>query len=91
MSWRNGGFDTIMIFTVTIENREDFAVKDIDIACAIIFKSRTRIGVTANTVYDTVPAHGRLIVTELNMGSGITIDFNQADRAFCKLGAISRA
>ena len=91
MNWRKGGFGAVMILTVTIENKEDFAVKDIDIACELSAKSGTTIGVAANTIYDTVPAQERLTVRELNMGSGVTIDFNQADRAFCKLGAMSRA
>ncbi len=91
MTWRKGGFDTVMIVTLTIENKEDFGVKDIDIVCELTARSGTPIGITASTIYDVVSPHGRLTVRDLNMGSGVTIDFNQADRAFCKLGAMSRA
>ncbi len=80
-----------MIVTITIDNKEDFGVKDIDIVCELTAKSGTPVGITANTVYDTVSPHGRLTVRDLNMGSGVTIDFNQADRAFCKLGGMSPA
>jgi hypothetical protein len=90
-SWRKGGFDTVMIASFTIQNKNDFAIKDIDVVCELSARSGTVIGYTAKTIYDTVPAHGRKTFRELNMGSGVSFDFGQAESAFCKIGAMSRS
>jgi len=89
-SWRKGGFNTVMIATFTIANGNDFAIKDLYVACELSARSGTTIGVTAVTIYDTVPARGRKTFREINMGSGITLDFNQAASASCKLGPFKR-
>jgi len=89
-SWRKGGFGTVILGTFTIENRNDFAIKDIDVVCQLTGQSGTVVGYTASTIYETVAAHSHKTVRELNMGSGVSVDFNQAAAAYCKLGAMSR-
>jgi hypothetical protein len=74
-----------------IHNGESFAVKDIDVVCELTAKSGTPIGYTGNTLFQTVPAHGRLVVREFNMGSGISLDPSQTASAYCKIGKMSRS
>ena len=88
--WRKGGFGTVMIATLTIENPNAFRIKDIDVACELTAKSGTAISYTAATIYDVIPARARRIIRELNMGSGFTTDFNQVEAASCKLSRFSR-
>jgi len=88
--WRKGGFGTVMIATLTIENLNAFPVKDIAVACQLTARSGTAIGYTAATIYDVVPARAKKIFRELNMGSGVSADFNQAEAASCKLGGYSQ-
>jgi hypothetical protein len=88
-SWYKGGFGTVIASFAT-ENSNDYAIKYIDVVCQLTAPSGTAIGYTATTIYDRVPAHGRKIVREINMGSGVTADFNQAAGATCKLGKFSR-
>lgn len=89
--WRKGGFGTVMIATFTISNENDFAIKDLYVACELTAPSGTKIGYAAATLYERVPAHGRKTVREVNMGSGISRDFNQAATASCKLGPFDKA
>jgi len=90
LRWRMGGFGTVMIASFVLQNGEAFAVKDIDIVCELSAKSGTPIGYAANTVFQKVPAYGRLAVREFNMGSGVALDRSQADAAYCKVGKMSR-
>jgi hypothetical protein len=89
-SWRKGGFGTVMIGTFTIANENEFAVKDIPVACKLTAPSGTVLGVAAATIYERFAPHSRKTISELNMGSPIAIDFSQAAGASCELGPFGR-
>ena len=89
-SWYKDGFGTVMIAKFTIANDNDFPIKDISVACALSARSGTTIGLAATTIYDKVPAHGRRVFREVNMGFPLSVDFGQATSAACKLGKFSR-
>jgi hypothetical protein len=88
--WRKGGFGTVVVATFWIKNNEAFPVKDVDVACELFGKSGTVLGAVASTIYQTIPPHSQRVIRDLNMGSGVVLDMNQAASANCKIGAMSR-
>jgi len=67
-SWKKGGFDSIMLVNLTIENPTEYSVKDVSITCTHYAPSGTEIDSNSRTVYEVVPAKGRKSIREFNMG-----------------------
>ena len=67
-SWKKGGFDSIMLVNLTIENPTEYSVKDVSITCTHYAPSGTEIDSNSRTVYEVVPAKGRKAIREFNMG-----------------------
>jgi hypothetical protein len=88
--WSKGGFGAVMIARFTIANDNDFPIKDIAVACTLSARSGTTIGMAATTIYDKLPAHGRRVFREVNMGFPLSVDFGQAANASCELGKFAR-
>lgn len=80
-SWKLGGFKNVGIVSVTIANGNNFAVKDVGIACEFSGKSGTVLTTAAGRIYDTLRAKGKQTFKEVNMG---LID-NQSARASCRV------
>lgn len=68
MSWSRGGFNSVMLADFSIENRNDFDVKDIEITCTHSAKSGTVIGKSSKTIYEIFPARNFSSVNRFNMG-----------------------
>lgn len=68
MSWKKGGFDSVMLADFSVENRNDFDVKDIEITCTHSAKSGTTIGKSSRTIYEIFPAKNFTAVNHFNMG-----------------------
>src|SRR5436190_1406651 len=54
--WKKGGFDSVMIASFTIQNNNEYAVKDIDVGCRLLANSGTEIDSARQTIYERVPA-----------------------------------
>src|SRR4030095_6998794 len=81
LSWGKGGFDNVMMSTVTIENKGKRLVKDIEITCTHSAKSGTVIDRNRKTIYETFPAGGTRTIRDFNMG----FIHSQATRSSCEI------
>jgi hypothetical protein len=68
MTWSLAGFKNVGMVNVTIENGNDFAVKDVGIRCYFNGKSGTQLSSNNHTIFDTIPAKGRKAFKEVNVG-----------------------
>jgi hypothetical protein len=68
MTWSLSGFKNVGIVNVTIENSNDFAVKDVGIRCYFSGKSGTQLTTTSHTIFDTIPAKTKKAFEEVNVG-----------------------
>ena len=66
--WSKSGFDNVMMADFTIINPSDYTIKDIEITCTHYAKSGTKIDSNTRTIYDVVPAKGKKIFKDFNMG-----------------------
>jgi hypothetical protein len=85
-TWKIGGFGSIGIVTVTIENGNDFAVKDIGIRCTFDGKSGTQLSAASHTIFDTIKAKSRQTFREVNIG----FINSQSARAGCSVETARR-
>jgi hypothetical protein len=67
-SWTRGGFGVVGSATVTIDNGNDFPVKDIDARCDFSGKSGTELSTSRRTIFDTIPAKAKRTFKDVNMG-----------------------
>lgn len=86
-SWKAGGFGSVGMVTLTIQNGNDFAVKDIGIVCNFSGKSGTELTARANVIWDTIPAKAKKTFKDFNIG---LID-SQSARARCQVLSAMRA
>jgi hypothetical protein len=68
MTWNLGGFRNVGIVNVTIENGNDFAVKDIGIRCHFNGKSGTELSANDHKIFDTIPAKAKRTFKDVNVG-----------------------
>ena len=66
--WSKSGFDNVMMADFTIINPSNYKIKDIEITCTHYAKSGTKIDSNKRTIYDVVPAKGKKIFKDFNMG-----------------------
>lgn len=85
-SWTIGGFGTVGSATVTIDNGNDFPVKDIDVRCEFSGKSGTQLSTSQRTIFDTIPAKAKRTFKEVNMGFIHT----QSAKANCRVETAKR-
>jgi len=68
MTWSLSGFKNVGIVNVTIENSNDFAVKDVGIRCYFSGKSGTQLSANSHTIFDTIPPKSKKAFKEVNVG-----------------------
>jgi|WetSurMetagenome_2_1015567.scaffolds.fasta_scaffold00682_12 hypothetical protein len=66
--WGKTGFDSVMEATFSIDNQSKYTIKDITIKCTHLAKSGTAIDSNSRTIYDTVNARSRKVISKFNMG-----------------------
>ncbi len=85
-SWRRGGLGSNALFTFTLRNANDYAVKDIEISCAFTRRDGSHLTDRKRIIPDTVNMKSRKTFARLHVGF---VNIN-ANRARCSLIAASR-
>jgi hypothetical protein len=73
-SWKIGGFGVVGSATVTIDNANDFPVKNVDVRCEFSGKSGTELSASQNTIFDTIAAK-----TKRTFKYGLSVDESHID------------
>ncbi len=81
LSWHKGGFDNVMLVTVTFQNSGPVAVKDIELTCFHSAKSGTQIDSNKRVLFDVIAAKKTKTVRDFNMG----LIHTQAERTNCRI------
>jgi hypothetical protein len=84
-SWRRGGLGSKALVTFTLRNGNDYAVKDIEIACSFARRDGSHLTDRTRVIHDTVNMKSRKTFARLHVGF---VNIN-ADRAKCSLVAAS--
>jgi hypothetical protein len=85
-SWRRGGLGSNALVTLTLRNRNEYAVRDIEIACAFCRRDGSHLTDRSRTIHDTVNMKSRKTFARMHIGF---ININ-ANKAKCALVAASR-
>src|SRR6516164_3069078 len=86
-TWRRGGLGSNAVVTLTLRNENDYAVKDIDIACACSSSDGTHLTDRKRVIPDTVNMKSRKTFAHFHIGF-VNI---YANKAKCAPVAASRA
>src|SRR5450631_4039848 len=78
-SWRRGGLGSKALVTLTLRNGNEYAVKDIEIACAFLRRDGSHLTDRRRVVHDTVSMKSRKSFARLHVGF---VNVN-ADKAKC--------
>jgi hypothetical protein len=85
-SWRRGGLGSKALITFTLRNANDYAVKDIEIACAFARRDGSHLTDRKRLLGEAVEMKSRKTFTRVHVGF---VNVN-ADRARCALVAANR-
>lgn len=85
-SWRRGGLGSKALVTLTLRNGNDYAVRDIEIACTFARRDGKHLTDRRRVIRDTIGARGRKIYAGMLVGF---VNIN-ANKAKCLLVAASR-
>jgi hypothetical protein len=85
-SWRRGGLGSKALVTFTLRNGNDFAVKDVEIACAFTRRDGSHLTDRKRTVPDILTMKSQRIFARMHVGF-VNV---HADKAKCSLLAASR-
>jgi hypothetical protein len=85
-SWRRGGLGSNAQVTLTLRNRNDYAVRDIEIACAFSRRDGSHLTDRSRTIHDTIDMKSRKTFARMHVGF---VNIN-ANKAKCALVAASR-
>jgi len=85
-SWRRGGLGSKALVTFTLRNNNDYAVKDIEIACAFNRRDGSHLTDRTRLIPDTVNMKSRKTFARMHVGY---VNIN-ASQARCSLVAASR-
>lgn len=85
-SWRRGGLGSKALITFTLRNANDYAVKDIEIACAFARRDGSHLTARRRVIPDTVSTRSRKVY------SGVLVGFVNvnANKAKCSVVTASR-
>ncbi|MBN8992870.1 MAG: hypothetical protein J0H42_31920 [Rhizobiales bacterium] len=85
-SWRRGGLGSKALVTFTLRNANDYAVKDVEIACAFTRRDGSHVTDRRRVIPDTVNTRSRKVY------SGVLVGFVNvnASKAKCSAVAASR-
>ena len=86
-SWRRGGLGSKALVTFTLRNANEYAVKDIEIACSFTRRDGRHLTDRKRLIPDTVEMKSRKIFAKMHVGF---VNVN-ADKAKCSLVTASRA
>ena len=86
-SWRRGGLGSNALFTFTVRNTNDYAVKDVEIHCAFTRKDGTHLTNRTRIIPDTIEMKSRKTFTRMHVGF---VNVN-ASKAICSLVTASRS
>ena len=86
-SWRRGGLGSKALVTFTLRNGNEYAVKDIEIACAFTRRDGRHLTDRKRLISDIVEMKSRKIFAKMHVGF---VNVN-ADKAKCTLVTASRA
>jgi hypothetical protein len=85
-SWRRGGLGSKALVTLTLRNRNEYAVRDIEISCAFARQDGRHLTDRKRTIHDTVNTRSRRTFARMLVGF-VNISANQAK---CSLVTASR-
>jgi hypothetical protein len=85
-SWRRGGLGSKALVTFTLRNGNDYAVKDVEIACAFTRRDGSHLTDRTRTIHDTVTMKSQRTFARMHVGF-VNV---HADKAKCSLLAASR-
>jgi hypothetical protein len=85
-SWRRGGLGSNAQVTFTLRNRNDYAVRDIEISCAFSRRDGSHLTDRTRTIHDTVNMKSRRTFARVHVGF---VNIN-AHKAKCSLIAANR-
>jgi hypothetical protein len=85
-SWRRGGLGSKALVTLTLRNSNDYAVKDIEIACAFARRDGSHLTDRRKVIADTVNTRSRKTYSGMLIGF---VNVN-ANKAKCSLVTASR-
>jgi hypothetical protein len=85
-SWRRGGLGSKALVTLTLRNANDYAVKDIEIACAFARRDGSHLTDRNRMIGEAVEMKSRKTFTRVHVGF---VNVN-ADKAKCALVAANR-
>lgn len=85
-SWRRGGLGSNALVTFTVRNKNGYAVKDIEIACAFNRRDGSHLTDRTRLISDTVNMKSRKTFARMHVGF---VNIN-ASKAKCSLVAASR-
>jgi hypothetical protein len=85
-SWRRGGLGSKALVTLTLRNANDYAVKDIEIACAFARRDGSHLTDRRRVIADTVNMRSRKTYSGMLIGF---VNVN-ANKAKCSLVTASR-
>jgi hypothetical protein len=86
-SWRRGGLGSNALVTLTLRNRNDYAVRDIEISCAFTRRDGSHLTDRSRTIHDSVDMKSRKTFARMHIGY---VNIN-ASKAKCALVAASRS
>ena len=86
MTWSIGGFGSVAVVSLTINNANDFPIKDVRIECRFSGKSGTELSTATHTIFDTVKAKSKRTFKEVNVG----FINSQSARAGCGIETAKR-
>jgi hypothetical protein len=86
-SWRRGGLGSKALVTFTLRNANEYAVKDIEIACSFTRRDGSHLTDRKRLISDTVEMKSRKTFAKMHVGF---VNVN-ADKARCSLVTASRA
>jgi hypothetical protein len=85
-SWRRGGLGSIALVTLTLRNRNEYAVKDIEVACAFARRDGSHLTDRNRVLHEIVNKRSRKTFARIHVGF---VNIN-AIRAKCALVAAAR-
>jgi hypothetical protein len=85
-SWRRGGLGSKALVTITLRNANDYAVKDIEIACSFARRNGSHLTDRKRVIGEAVDMKSRKTFSRVHVGF---VNVN-ADKAKCALVAASR-
>jgi hypothetical protein len=85
-SWRRGGLGSKALVTLTLRNRNDFAVRDIEIACAFARRDGSHLTDRKRVISDTIGIKSRKTYAGMLVGF---VNIN-ANKAKCAVVTASR-